>query len=138
MSDYPVPACEAACIRLCLDFVDGIDAGNHDRCASSFSLNAVFDHITGRIEGRDAVKRMLASRPAGLVTRHMCTTMDIEPIGPTKARGRCYVAVFRATSEDGKLPLPPVKPLFVEYHDEYDFIDGRWYITYRKTVPIFA
>jgi hypothetical protein len=138
MSDTSPSACEAACSRLCLDFANGIDAFDHCRCASVFALDAVFEHVTGRFEGRDGVMRMLTSRPTSMVIRHMCTNIDIKPIGPTKARGRCYAAVFRATSDDGKLPLPPVAPLFVEYHDEYGLIDGRWYITHRKTVPIFA
>ena len=138
MSETLLAACEVACARLCLDFANGIDARDHDRCAGVFAPDAVFDHVTGRIDGRDGVMRMLASRPAGMVIRHLCTNIDITPNGPTKATGRCYAAVFRATSDDGKLPLSPVVPLMVEYHDEYALVEGRWYITYRKTVPVFA
>lgn len=138
MSNSDPAACEAACIRLCLDFAQGIDAQDGDRVAWVFAPNAIFDHLTGRFEGRAGVRRMLASRPAELVTRHMCTNIEIKPADHSKASGRCYAAVFRATSTDGKLPLPPVTPIFVEYHDEYGLIDGRWYVTYRKTVPIFA
>lgn len=138
MSNTDLTACEAACIRLCFDFAHGIDAQDHARVAGAFAPDAVFDHLTGRFEGSAGVMRMLASRPAELVTRHMCTNIEIKPAGPLKASGRCYAAVFRATSADGKLPLSPVMPIVVEYHDEFGLIDGRWYITYRKTVPIFA
>ena len=130
--------CEAACSQLCLNFANAIDARDDDRCAEVFAPHSIFDHLTGRITGRDGVKAMLAARPAGVVTRHLCTNIGIERIGTTKAKGRCYVAVFRAASDDGKLPLPPVMPLVVEYHDEYELIDGSWYITYRKTVPVFV
>ena len=138
MSEISLPPCEAACTRLCLDFANGIDARDHERCANVFASDAVFDHITGRIEGRDGVMRMLQSRPADMVIRHMCTNIDITPTGPTKATGRCYAAVFRSTADDRKLPLAPVVPLMVEYHDEYALVEGRWAIRYRKTVPVFA
>lgn len=138
MSDTTSSACEESCTRLCFDFANGVDARDNDRVAGVFAPTAVFDHLAGRFEGREGVMRMLASRPADLVTRHMCTNIEIKSTGPAMARGRCYTAVFRATSDGGKLPLSPVTPLFVEYHDEYGLIDGRWYITYRKTVPVFA
>ena len=77
MSEISLPPCEAACTRLCLDFANGIDARDHERCANVFASDAVFDHITGRIEGRDGVMRMLQSRPADMVIRHMCTNIDI-------------------------------------------------------------
>ena len=138
MSDRASSSCEAACVRLCLDFANGIDSYNNERVADTFAPDAIFDHVAGRFEGREGVLRMLASRPVDLVTRHMCTNIEVKPTGQTTASGRCYAAVFRATSADGKLPLPPVTPLFVEYHDEYGLIDGRWYITHRKTVPVFV
>jgi hypothetical protein len=138
MPEMSLPACEAACARLCLDFANGIDARDHERCANVFATDAVFDHVTGRIEGRAGVMSMLASRPTNMVIRHLCTNIDITPTGPTTATGRCYTAVLRTTSEDGKLPVAPVLPLMVEYHDEYALVEGRWTIIYRKTVPIFA
>ena len=130
--------CVTACTKLCVDFANGVDARLDQKVASLFSPRGRFDHITGSFEGRDAILEMLRQRPQNMVTRHLCTNIDVTPQGESQAHGRSYITVFLVADSDGKLPLKPVLPLFVEYHDLYVKVDGRWAIQQRRPIPVFV
>lgn len=54
-------------------------------------------------------------------TRHMMANVIIEPDGPDRARGTCYVIVFQQTNE---LPLQPI--IGGDYLDKFAKVGGVW------------
>jgi hypothetical protein len=59
-------------------------------------------------------------------TRHMTSNLIIEPDGPERAKGSCYVMVFQQT---GELPLQPI--IGGDYRDRFEKVAGVWRFSER-------
>jgi len=62
-------------------------------------------------------------------TRHVTTNLIIEPDGPNRARGQCYVVVFQSTPS---FTLQPI--IGGTYLDRFEKVDGKWRFSERREV----
>jgi len=123
---------EAACVRLCVDFANHLDARRHDAVPELFTEDGVLDRMGAVFAGRDGLAQFLAARPADAVTRHLCTNIRVhfDAADPDAATGSCYVLFFRGAPEQGGArALGP--PSVVEYHDRYQRTPRGWRIRER-------
>ncbi len=122
-------AIERACAALVLRLAWLADHDEAPLAIGLFSADATMDRDGERHAGIDAIARLLRSRPPNRLTRHVLSNLEIEVLSPTRARGRCYVTVYRHRT-DGRPPQPPAPmagpETLGEYHDEFVLEAGRW------------
>ncbi len=108
------------------------DSGRFDEVVELFAPDAVMD-VDGRLSvGREEIrtvftsaasslKEHLAARAAPSYLRHFTSTLQIDVLGPTLARARCYYQVVTAHGLDH----------WGRYLDEFGVVEGRWRFTKR-------
>jgi len=106
------------------------DRGRPDEIAAVFSLRAIFDIESGKLEGRDAIRAFFTELIASAVlgpgrqspARHHLTTSQVTFDDDSHASGRTYFIVVR----DGTIIQNGI------YVDRYILADGQWMIAYRQ------
>ena len=121
------------CTRLANRFCCLADLSDAAGVANLFTGEGKFERGDLQVEGRPAIEKMTASRPPGMVTRHLLTTSMIEPIGDNAAEGRHYCLVYISGAGQS-----PDRPIVREYHDRYRFTDEGWRIESRLVLTPFA
>jgi hypothetical protein len=111
------------CTRLANRFCCLADRSDATGIANLFSVEATFERGNLRLKGRPAIEEMTASRPLGMVTRHLLTTSVVEAIGDDAAEGWHYCLVY--VSGAGQTAE---RPIVREYHDRYRLTDEGWRI----------
>lgn len=101
--------------------------------ANLFTPDGKFERGNLRVEGRPAIEKMTASRPPGIVTRHLLTTSLVEAIGDDTADGRHYCLVYVSGAGEN-----PERPIVREYHDRYRLTDEGWRIESRLVLTPFS
>lgn len=134
----PGSNCEVACTRLCTAFANLIDAQAYPRVAALFTPDGCWTRPERSLHGRDAILKYLLSRPTQVVTRHLCTNIQITPLTDTEAAGMCYVMYFHADGRAQDLAVPATLPLIGEYHDVYALTTEGWRIRDRRIRIVFA
>ena len=94
-------AIERACERLVLDFAYYSDHQEYESLAQLFAA----DGIMGRpglvpVVGRDAILQAYRARPAGRMTRHVCSNIQITAESADRAWGLTYAVVYSATGDE--------------------------------------
>lgn len=136
MTNQDQQECERQCVRLCHDFVWLVDACQYDGFVALFAVDGAFERAGQISRGHEAIRQFLAARPAGRVTRHVCTNIRIDMITPDAAKGTCTALMFQAPAGQ-QTPLPVSTPVVVDYDDLYQLTDSGWKFKHRKIQVIF-
>jgi len=86
------------------------------------------------IEGREAIRAALMSRPKALLTKHLATNVMIDVTGRDSADGLSYLTMISTTPPAGAAP-PHVSAgpvYFGEIVDRFVREDGEWKILERR------
>jgi len=121
------------CTRLANRFCCLADLSDAAGVANLFTAEGKFERGDLRVEGRSAIEKMTASRPPGMVTRHLLTTSLVDPIGDDLAEGRHYCLVYVSGAGHN-----PEHPIVREYQDRYRLTDEGWRIESRLVLTPFA
>jgi hypothetical protein len=121
------------CTRLAHRFCCLADQPDAAALASLFTPNGKFERGDLRVESRTDIEKMTASRPGGMVTRHMLTTSVVEPIDDDAAEGRHYCLVYVSGAGQS-----PDRPIVREYQDRYRLTPEGWRIESRLVLTPFA
>jgi SnoaL-like domain len=121
------------CTRLANRFCCLADRSDAAGVANLFTAKGKFERGDLRVEGRAEIEKMTASRPPGMVTRHLLTTSLIDAIADDAAEGRHYCLVY--VSGPGH---NPERPIVREYHDRYCRTDEGWRIESRLVLTPFS
>lgn len=128
---------ERACERLILEYSRALDRGDMSAAADCFAVNGTFarpmtpDTV---IEGREAIRAGLLSRPRTLLTKHLTTNVMINVEDHDTASGLSYLTMISTTPEQGAMP-PFVSqgPLwFGEMQDRFVRENGQWKFLQRR------
>ena len=127
-----------ACENLVLDYAYYRDRPDADGVAALFTEDATFT-LSGDVwKGREAIRKRIAAGVGGPVFRHMMSTIRIERVDASTAKGVSYATVYSAPA--GELPRP-VKDFAAlgEYHDVFKkAADGRWRIAKREFIMVMV
>lgn len=124
------------CRNLLMHYATAIDTHDFAAFASLFTQDGVFERPNAEpLVGRGAIKTFLdtlfaqrrAGNPAGHLQRHLFTTVWIEPLSLTEARGVSCALAYRDVDFTGTLPSPTRLPeLLVEYRDHFRRDEDGW------------
>jgi hypothetical protein len=128
---------ERACERLILDFAYFSDKQDYESLAGLFAPEGSMTRPTGdALVGRAAILKSYQSRPAGRMTRHICTNIRITIAAPDRARGFTYAVVYSAnTNEPLEAPFgfnAGSRHLIGEFEDEFVLTEEGWRIASRR------
>lgn len=88
--------CREVCERLSVAFANAIDRRDYPALLDLFADDAVVDRLGTIIRGKPALSAWLDSRPVDIVTRHVCTNIEIVQRGPEAAEGLTYFTFYKA------------------------------------------
>jgi hypothetical protein len=85
------------------------------------------------IQGREAIRASLLSRPKTLLTKHLVTNVMIDVEARDLARGVSYLTMISTTPGDAKSPFMSQGPIyfgqfvdrFVREHSAWKFLERR-------------
>jgi hypothetical protein len=122
---------ELACQRLIHAYLRALDGGDPDGVADCFVEQGVLARPMQpdqRIEGREAIRVSMKSRPKGLVTRHLAANVTIEVATRDTASGTSMLAMIGCSPADGaQPPYESAGPLyFGEFRDRFVRLEGDW------------
>jgi ketosteroid isomerase-like protein len=128
--------CREMCERLSIAFANNIDRGDYPAVLDLFAEDAVLDRMGTIIRGRSALSAWLHSRPEDILTRHVCTNIEIAQNGPAAAEGRTYFTFYKAagTADGCEIDGPE---MIGEYHDSFILTVQGWKILKRKITVVF-
>lgn len=132
-------AARTACERLSMDFMSFVDARRYDELATLFASDGVFSNPAGSARGHAELRAFMERRPAGIVTRHLCTTVRIEPPVNGLATGSTTAMMFRAEAgaAPGAVPQAPSVAAVVDYADSFVRTAEGWRFASRSTSFVF-
>jgi hypothetical protein len=128
---------ERACERLVYAYSRALDLGDLSAAADLFAENGsmarpmVPEQV---IQGREAVRASLLTRPKTLLTKHLATNVMIEVESRDAAHGiSCLTMIATTPPADGKPPFISSGPLyFGEFKDRYVREQGVWKFLERR------
>lgn len=118
----------AACTALCKAYGELADANEADAFAALYTEDGVFDRLGQLIEGPAALRNVIAGRPPGTWSRHVCSNIRIE----VDADGRNASGTVDLDMQRGIAGSDEVQRLQAVYHDRYVLTDAGWRIRLRK------
>jgi hypothetical protein len=105
--------------------------------AELFTTDGTMTRPSGdTLAGRAEILKEYQSRPAGRITRHLCTNIRITAESQDRARGLTYAVVYSALAHE-----PPVlhfgikvepRQLIGEFEDEFVRTEDGWKIASRR------
>lgn len=119
-----------ACEALCMAYGPHADAGEADALAALYAPDGVFDRLGQQIVGRAAIRQVIAGRPPGVWTRHVCRNVRIE-VAPD---GRSASGRVDLDMERGQRGVDQVERIRAEYIDRFVLGDEGWRFAVRKVV----
>ena len=127
---------ERACERLIYLYSRALDLGDMSAAADCFAHNGSMarpmmpEQI---IEGREAIRAALLTRPKTLLTKHLATNVTIDVESREAARGLSYLTMISTTPGEAKPPYLSSGPLwFGEFQDRYVREGGVWKFLSRR------
>ena len=128
---------ERACERLCMAYVRALDVGDMNAAADCFAEGGSMSRPMNPgqlIQGREAVRASLLTRPATLLTKHLATNAMIDVESRDTARGLSYLTMVATTPAPGATPpfnsSGPV--YFGEMQDRFVRENGVWKFAERR------
>jgi hypothetical protein len=141
MTQTPSPAeridIERACERIVYAYSRALDLGNMSAAADFFAENGSFARPMAPdkvIQGREAIRTALLTRPKTLLTKHLATNVMIDVISHDEARGLSYLTMISTTPPgDAAAPYVSAGPIyFGEIKDRFVREGGEWRILERR------
>jgi hypothetical protein len=128
---------ERACERIVYAYSRALDLGDLSGAADFFAEKGSLsrpmtpDQV---IEGREAIRAALLTRPKSLLTRHLATNVMIEVESRESARGISYLTMIATTPPaDAKPPFLSQGPIyFGEFQDRFIRENGTWRFLERR------
>ncbi len=128
---------ERACERVIHAYSRALDLGDMNAAADFFAENGSFarpmapDKI---IQGREAIRASLITRPSTLLTKHLATNVMIDVEGRDSARGLSYLTMISTTPSAGAAPPhDSAGPIyFGEIKDRFVRVGSEWKILERR------
>ncbi|MFD5813440.1 nuclear transport factor 2 family protein [Streptomyces sp. NPDC127038] len=131
---------ERACERIVVQFVHTLDLGDPGDVADLFTYAGFWEWAEGdrRIEGRDALRSYFAGRPAGRLSRRICTNILVTVTSESTATATTYFTTYRVDGHTGGF-VPPRAPTQVgHYEDTFRKVEGQWLLDSRSLYLAFA
>lgn len=136
-------AIEWECGQLSLRFMALNDRQEWAAMCALLTEDATFARPTdpdNPVSGRAEIQAAFEARPAGRITRHLCTNMIVTAESPTKASGAMYALLYTGAAdrrgEQGV--IADRKQLVGEFYDDYMRTDEGWRIARRRGKIIFS
>lgn len=128
---------ERACERIVYAYSRALDLGDMSGAADYFAEQGSFarpmtpDKI---IQGREAIRAALLTRPKTLLTKHLATNVMIDVISRDEACGLSYLTMISTTPPgDAAAPYVSAGPVyFGEIQDRFVREGGDWKILERR------
>ena len=118
---------ERACERLVLDFAYYSDHQEYESLANLFATDGAMHRPNGDpLTGYDAILKAYRSRPAGRVTRHVCSNIRITVRSADHARGITYAVVYSANGHE------KAEERIGEFEDEFVRTPEGWRFAARR------
>ena len=118
---------ERACERLVLDFAYYSDHQEYESLANLFATDGSMHRPNGDpLTGYDAILQAYRSRPAGRVTRHVCSNIRITVHSADRARGITYAVVYSANGNE------KAEERIGEFEDEFVRTPEGWRFAVRR------
>lgn len=122
---------ERACERLVYAYSRALDLGDMNAAADLFVEHGSMarpmmpDKV---VQGREAIRAGLLTRPKTLLTKHLATNVMIDVDGPTTAHGvSCLTMISTTPPADASPPYVSAGPVwFGEFRDRFVRVDGDW------------
>jgi ketosteroid isomerase-like protein len=136
-------AIEWECGQLSLRFMALNDQQDWTAMCALLTEDATFARPTdpdNPVTGRTEIRAAFDARPAGRITRHICTNLIIEARSPTEASGTMYALLFTgAADKRGKIGvIADDRQLIGEFYDDYVRTAEGWRIARRSGKIIFS
>ncbi len=139
LSDLEVLAIERACEKLIYEFAEAIDLRNDRHLENLFSEDATYARPTDPgtiISGRETLVKTFEARPAGRVTRHICSNVRITVDSATRAHGVSRVILIAGPTEPAAHPQlgfkADARQLIGEFDDEFVKTPQGWRFSSRR------
>ena len=128
---------ERACERLTCVYVRALDLGDMNAAADCFAEHGSMARPMNPgqvIQGREAVRASLLTRPKALLTKHLCTNVMIDVESRDSARGLSYLTMVAATPPEGAVPpfVSSGPVYFGEMQDRFVRENGAWKFLERR------
>jgi hypothetical protein len=128
---------ERACERIVHEYSRALDLGDMNAAANLFAEKGTMARPMAPeevIQGREAIRASLLTRPKTLLTRHLATNVMIDVEGRDSARGiSCLTMIATTPPADGKPPFISTGPVyFGEFKDRYVRENGVWRFLERR------
>ena len=107
---------ERACERIVYAYSRALDLGNMSAAADFFAEKGSFARPMAPekvIEGREAIRAALMTRPKTLLTKHLATNVMIDVVNRDEARGLSYLTMISTTPpSDTPAPYVSAGPIY--------------------------
>lgn len=128
---------ERACERIVYAYSRALDLGDMSAAADFFAADGSMARpMTPSVvvQGREAIRAALLTRPKTLLTRHLATNVMIDVVSSDEARGLSYLTMISTTPPVGvEPPFVSAGPLyFGEFADRFVRENGEWKILERR------
>jgi hypothetical protein len=128
---------ERACERIIYAYSRALDLGDMSAAADFFAQNGSMARPMAPgvvIQGREAIRAALLTRPKTLLTKHLATNVMIDVVSREEARGLSYLTMISTTPPPGvEAPFTSAGPLyFGEFVDRFVCEAGVWKIAERR------
>jgi SnoaL-like domain len=128
---------ERACERLTYAYGRALDLGDMNAAADCFAQNGCFARPMNPgqlIEGREAIRTSLLTRPKTLLTKHLTTSVMIDVESRDAARGLSYLTMIATTPPEGAAPpfISSGPMYFGEMQDRFVREQGVWKFLERR------
>jgi hypothetical protein len=128
---------ERTCERIIYAYSRALDLGDMSAAADFFAENGSFARPmtpTVVVQGREAIRAALLTRPKTLLTKHVATNVMIDVVSRDEARGLSYLTMISATPTAGTdPPYVSAGPIyFCEFVDRFVREVGEWKILERR------
>ncbi len=139
MNESTASAIESACARLVYSYARAADFGDSAAASALFADDGVLEMPGGkRFAGAAAIRQRLAEQPADQVSRHVISNLLIDALDENRARGFCYLTLYRGTRRDTVGPLPSAVPFVIgHYEDEFARSGADWRFAARRLTFTF-
>jgi len=127
---------ERACERLVLEFAHFSDHLEYESLVRLFTSDGIMQRPNGDLlKGRDAILGAYHARPAGRITRHVCSNIRITVENADHAKGLTYAVLYSGNSSgaaNGHFGFKVEQQLVGEFEDEFVRTADGWRIAVRR------